>query len=193
MGHFSNEEIIDGFRKKDNLIIGQVYKENYFIIERFITKRNGSYNDVQEILQNAIILIYKKVLENDFHLDCAFPTYLFSVCRLLWFKEFSLNKTDELDKIEDEDLVLEEPDNELELLKINLYSHHFEELHESCKKILKLYFEKTDIEDITRIMGFKSKRDTLDRKYKCKKALMYKIISDKEYKKIDNEIYSYNR
>jgi hypothetical protein len=78
--------------------------------------------------------------------------------------------------------------NEENLEKARLYNHHLYSLPEDCKKILRMFFSKTSLKEITVSMGFKDITYTKTRKYLCKNMLRKRILNDPDYKNFfDNE------
>jgi RNA polymerase sigma factor (sigma-70 family) len=194
MVHYSNEEIIAGFRRNDSVIISAVYKETYLIVDRFMRKNGGGKNDVKDIMQDAMLVFFDKSKSENFILTSSFNTYIYSVCRFLWLQELDRRRKDmQIMYTAESEAQPESEDQETEMLKEELFRQHFGELSLDCQKILFLHFEKKTIAELTQIMGYSSEQHTLDRKYRCKKSLIYRIFTNKKYKLLDHEVYNYNR
>jgi RNA polymerase sigma factor (sigma-70 family) len=187
---YSDEQILKGILRHDNLILQYIYKQYYYSINYFIRKNQGSEDDANDIFQEAIIIIYRKIKENDLIFEkSSFKGYLFSVCRFLWLKQLEKRRI-EKEKLNDslpyqEDLY-DDSFNELVLKneKYGLYQKHFGSLSTDCQKLLQLFFEKVSLKDIAMIMGYKSEKYAKKRKFKCKELLISRIKQDAEFKKI---------
>jgi len=187
---YSDEQILKGILRHDNIILQYIYKQYYYSINYFIRKNQGDEDDANDIFQEAIIIIYRKIKENDLIFEKgSFKGYLFSVCRFLWLKQLE-NRRIEKEKLNEslpyhEDLY---DDNLSELVKKNekygLYQRHFGELSTDCQKLLQLFFEKVSLKDIATVMGYKSEKYAKKRKFKCKELLVNRIKQDAEFKKI---------
>jgi RNA polymerase sigma factor (sigma-70 family) len=187
---YSDEQILKGILRHDNLILQYIYKQYYYNINYFIRKNQGSEDDASDIFQEAIIIIYRKIKENDLIFEkSSFKGYLFSVCRFLWLKQLEKRRI-EKEKLNDslpyhEDLY---DDNLNELAEKNerygLYQKHFGTLSTDCQKLLQLFFEKVSLRDIAKVMGYKSEKYAKKRKFKCKELLISRIKQDAEFKKI---------
>jgi len=187
---YSDEQILKGILRHDNLILQYIYKQYYYNINYFIKKNQGSEDDASDIFQEAIIIIYRKIKENDLIFEkSSFKNYLFSVCRLLWLKQLEKRRV-EKEKLNDslpfqEDLY---DDNLNEIIEKNerygLYQKHFSTLSTDCQKLLQLFFEKVPLREIAKVMGYKSEKYAKKRKYKCKELLISRIKQDAEFKKI---------
>jgi RNA polymerase sigma factor (sigma-70 family) len=186
---YSNLDLLNGIRRNDTIVLQYIYKNFYSKINFFIKKNSGDDDDANDIFQEAIIIIFRKLKANELVLDCTFETYLYSVCRFLWLKQLEKRKI-EKEKIKDnhdyhEDIY----DDGLEKVadlneRYRLYQKHFVNLGKDCQKILQLYFDKVPLKNIAQIMGFKSEKYAKKRKFKCKEYLIKSIKQDLEYNKI---------
>ena len=186
---YSTLDLLNGILRNDTIILQFIYKNFYSKINFFIKKNSGDDDDANDIFQEAIIIIFRKLKANELVLDCTFETYLYSVCRFLWLKQLDKRKI-EREKIKDnhdyhEDIY----DDGLEKVadlneRYKLYQKHFTNLGKDCQKVLQLYFDKVPLKNIAQIMGFNSEKYAKKRKFKCKEYLIKSIKQDLEYNKI---------
>jgi len=188
---YSNQDLLSGIQRNDTVILQYIYKNFYSKINFFVKKNNGDDDDANDIFQESIIIIYRKLKSNDFIMDCSFETYLYSVSRYIWLKQLEKRKI-EKEKVKDnheynEDIYDDGLDKVVDLNeKYRLYQSHFVNLGKDCQKILQLYFEKVPLKNIAQIMGFKSEKYAKKRKFKCKEYLINSSKEDLEYKSITN-------
>lgn len=190
MVEYTDEQILKGILRHDNIILQYIYKQYYYKVNYYVKKNQGSEDDASDVFQEAIIIIYRKLKENDLIFEkSSFQGYLFSVCRFLWLKQLEKRRI-EREKLNEslpyhEDLY---DDSLVELVKKNekygLYQKHFKTLSSDCQKLLQMFFEKVSLKDIAKIMGYKSESYAKTRKYKCKELLISRIKQDSEFKKI---------
>ena len=187
---YSDEQILKGVLRHDSLILQYIYKQYYYKISYFVRKNQGSEDDASDIFQEAIIIIYRKLKENDLIFEkSSFAGYLFSVCRFLWLKQLEKRRI-ERERLNDS-LPFQEnlyDENLVELVNKNerygLYQKHFATLSTDCQKLMQLFFEKVPLKEIAKIMGYKSEKYAKTRKFKCKEILVKRIKQDTEFKKI---------
>lgn len=187
---YSDDQILKGILRHDNIILQYIYKQYYYNINYFIRKNQGSEEDASDIFQEAIIIIYRKIKENDLVFEkSSFNGYLFTVCRFLWLKQLEKRRI-ERERLNEtlpyqEDLY-DENLNELveKNEKYGLYQKHFSRLSTDCQKLLQLFFEKVPLKEIATLMGYKSEKYAKKRKFKCKELLVSRIKQDAEFKKI---------
>jgi RNA polymerase sigma factor (sigma-70 family) len=190
MINFTNEKIIEGIKQGERATLGYLYSDCYPTIKFLITSNSGNENDAEDIFQDALVIIYQKIIKNDLVLTSSFKTFLYSVCRNLWLQRLdrraisvgflekeSINNLQEILQIDFED-----PEN----LKFRVYQKHFLKLSKDCQKILRLFLDKMPLEDIAEEMGFKTQKYAKTRKYMCKEKLKNKILNDPRCKQFFN-------
>jgi hypothetical protein len=81
-----------------------------------------------------------------------------------------------------------EPDPALQNHLADLFNKHFNQLSEDCRKILTMAFNDRSVEEIRSTMNYKDLHHAADRKYRCKKSLIKRIVNDPLFKRLKNEI-----
>ena len=192
MMKYENEEILKGILNNDNSVLQAIYDQYYHKIYALVTRNSGNEDDVNDIFQEAIIVIYRKLKEKRLELNgCTFETYFYSVSRLMWLKQLERRKKDVInitdissfsEDVYDEDL------NELTIKneRYKLFQKHFVQLGEDCQKILKLFFKKIPLKQIAEMMGYSSDSYVKKRKHQCKEYLVANIKQDSEFKNIND-------
>ena len=93
MKAYTDEQIQKGILRHDNLILSHIYRQYFYKVNTFIRKNSGTEEDVNDIFQEAIIVIYRKLKENEqLFSDRSFQIYLFSVCRFYGWRVFKKEK-----------------------------------------------------------------------------------------------------
>jgi RNA polymerase sigma factor (sigma-70 family) len=187
MTFYSDEAIIDGLKKRDSLIIRYVYKEYYPTIKFLITTNSGTETDAEDVFQDALVVLYRKISRENLVLTSSFKTFLYSICRNLWLQRLDRrvfsNEFLDMEDLSDmqEMSYSEQPEEEHE--KYRLFQQHFFRLSEDCQKVLKLFMNKVSLREIADIMGFKTEKYAKTRKFMCKEKLKNSIINDPNFKK----------
>lgn len=190
---YTDEAVIAGLKAQDAAIIKYVYEHSFFQIKFLVTSNSGNKMDAEDLFQDVLMVIYKKISTENLKLTSSFNTYLFAICKHLWLQR--LNKrifTYEFKEIAG----LEEwqDDNNIEELmeeseKYSLFQQHFLKLNTDDQKVLKLYMNKTSLKEIAHIMGYKSGDYAKFRKYICKEKLKNAILNDPLFKRITQSDY----
>lgn len=187
MTFYTDEAIIDGLKKRDSLIIRYVYKEYYPTIKFLITTNSGTETDAEDVFQDALVVLYRKIAKENLVLTSSFKTFLYSICRNLWLQRldrrvFSNEFLDMEDLTELQEISSSEQADE-EHEKYRLFQQHYFRLSDDCQKILKLFMSKVSLREIAEIMGFKTEKYAKTRKFMCKEKLKNSIINDPNFKK----------
>jgi RNA polymerase sigma factor (sigma-70 family) len=185
VSEFSVEEIIEGIKARDNCVLQYVYKNFYPSIHHFIITNSGSPDDAKDIFQESIIVIFRKIKEqNHFLLNSSFKTFIYSIARNLWLKNLRAQKM-EGQKIKDQQSFIELRDEPFKVsnedLKMSLYQKYFKQLPEDCQNILSLTARDIPQKEIAQAMNFKSENYVKKRKHNCKDKLVELIKQDPRY------------
>ncbi|HPT13232.1 MAG TPA: sigma-70 family RNA polymerase sigma factor [Bacteroidales bacterium] len=191
MIHYSDEAIVEGLRLRSDYIINFVYREYFPLIKYLVNENSGSDEDAEDIFQDGLIIIYKKITDNQLTLTSSFKTYMYSVCRNLWLQKLNKRKVvmEKISDVEDyidlpEDIMNEISNEEVELHR--LVQIHFLSLNEDCQKVLRLFMKDVSLREIGTIMGFKTEKYAKTRKYMCKEELKRRIANDPRCQKFFN-------
>ncbi len=186
MANQESHDIIKGIKNRDNRTLKAIYKEHFNLIKSFITKNSGTIEDVRDVFQEALIVIYRYAKKDDFEINCAFDTFLYSICRTIWLNTLR-NRKIRADKLEDikEYITFSASEDEQieESAEYKLYQKHFQKLGDECKKLLQLFYDKVPYKEIARRMNYKSIGLVKKKKFKCKEFLLKSIREDPEFKK----------
>lgn len=188
--HYTVEAILEGLKSSDSLVLEYVYKKYFPIVRFFVIKNSGTDEDAKDIFQEAIILIYKRLKDESLDLTCAFKTYLYSVCRILWLRQLEKRKV--RNEIVTDNQVFVHLDEDIEEMvaeqeQFRIYQKHFQLLHKDCQEILQLFLKRVPLKEIAQKMNIKSDKYLKKRKYDCKEALIKRIQNDPDYKRVRNE------
>ena len=186
MKRLSDKEILSGLRKRDNRVIQYIYKNSFNAVKQLVLHNAGSENDAEDIFQEALIIIFRKLKEDgNIELDAAFSTYIYSISRLLWLKHLKNIRKIEIDPLNrdmEERIEFEEPlpvqDKDL---RMAIYQRTLTSIPDDCQRILALTAQNVKASEIARQLGFRSDGYVRKRRHFCKEFLVNKIKEDPEY------------
>ncbi len=187
---YNTEEIIKGIADRNDRIIEYIYTYYYDDIRKLILLNNGTLEDTKDTFQEALFVIYQKITLDGLTLKCHFKTYLYSVCRFIWLRELegrhaSAGTTEGLPDLNPSQFTI----GAMAEAGMEIFTKHFNELSEICKKVLDMYFRDVSLEEIRLVMGYKNLQIAKDKCYRCKKTLYTRIYNNPEYKKLKDEVY----
>ncbi len=187
--HYIEESLLEGIRLHDSDTLEYIYKKFYPSVKAFVNSNSGSDDDARDVFQEAIVVIYRKVNDGSFALTSSFKTYVYAIVKNLWLKELEKRRSEGVKlqtegdfEVADEtiDGSFSDPRSE----RFKLYQKHFLTLSEDCQKVLRLFFAKQSLKEISEVMGFGSEKYAKKRKFQCKEILIKRIKNDPEFNKI---------
>ena len=179
-----NKIIIEGILNQDKDILKKIYLFYFPVIKRLVLDNRGCEQDAKDVFQEGIIIIYRKIKEGDLVLKASFKSYIYSVCRFIWIKQYTRNK-ENAEKLEIfmeyNDIPEIETDEYLKHEQYKLYQKHFKRLEKDCQLLLQLFLKKVPLKEIAEKLNIKSEQYIKRKKYKCKEQLVRYIKSDPNY------------
>jgi RNA polymerase sigma factor (sigma-70 family) len=175
----SDSKIIEGILLQDDKILNWLY-DNYFpSVRNHVLKNSGSIEDVSDVFQDSIIILYKQITENNLKLTTDLKGYFFGIVRNIWSAQLrKKHKNTELDiDIADDDDTEENGDPVLE----RVVSRAFQKLKPDQQLIISLFSEGYSYEEIASRMNLKNELYARRKKYLCKETLLDLVKKDPEY------------
>lgn len=175
----SDTNIIEGVRKQDENTLNWLYGNYLQSVRSYVLKNSGSAEDVSDVFQDSIIILYNQISENSLNLSSDLKGYFYGIARNVWNAQLrKKQRTTELDfDLPDED-ESEEINNQM-LGKI--ISRAFQKLKPDEQMILNFFSEGRSYEEIAAKMNYKNEMYARRKKYLCKEALLELVKKDPEY------------
>lgn len=168
----TNEQaLLEGLAHNDRKAIETIYRQHYNMVQSMILGNNGYPDDARDIFQEAMIVLYEKVMSGSFELNSQLKTYLYSVARHLWLKRLNQLQrvSPEVEGLEEsvpveEDLERHEQRNR-DFLAMEQAMNG---LGEPCKSLLEAYYiQKRSMVEIAGDFGYTNADNAKNQKYKC--------------------------
>jgi len=199
---YSNKELIEGVRNKDNDVLKYIYKEYFSQISQFLVK-GGMLNkhDAEDIFQEALVILWNNFRNTEVKIRYDFYTYFSGICRNLLMErlklEYKITKENlmDFDQIPDEEYEIISPFYPLKgigsvdknEIKYQLFIKHFKILKDDCKRVLKMAYAGVPHKEIAEKMGYKKGTFTKNKNHRCKEYLITSIKKDRLFKLLKNE------
>jgi len=186
---YSDDQILEGMALGHQKILNYIYIEFFSMVERMVINKGGTTDAAWDIFQEAMEILLRKIKDGNLILTCSFSTYLYAICKNLWYHSLRKYRETDIEKLPEHYLVSEPEYDEPDEGKQVLFKRHYRQLSKDCQKLLSLHLQKISLNDIMKIMGYSSEHYTADRKYKCKKSLISRMRNDPDFKRISDELY----
>lgn len=170
---------------KNDVDYKSIYTSCFPMVRSMVLKNSGSIDDARDIFQEAILVFYQNNSNDKFQLTASTCTYLYSIARNKWFKQIrNKGRTTGLDDSHElsDDKASFEDDEKMQ--KQRLLIKHLGNLGEKCRDILRMFFEGTPGEEISRELGFSSYEYYRVAKNRCTENLKKAMQQDPLFKEL---------
>ena len=133
-------------------------------VKQYIKANSGTAADAEDILQDALVILYKKIHSGNFILTSSLKTYLMAVVKNCWLQQLRQQK-----KMPAGEIIYDIPAAETEEEPaFTLADTAFNLLGEKCKQLLILfYFKKKSFKAIAAALAFSDEKVAKNQKYRC--------------------------
>lgn len=192
--HLSDAELVLSIRQNQDYL-GEVYqrcKRNSLFFMRKMTSNSLEDNELEDVFQDAILVLYEKIVDGKFELTAALQTYLNSVCRFQLLNKYkqaqrvvSFDDYGKGDADHDDD-----PDNyrfnaditdtlepledfkEIQFTAIEKSLEAMKEAGGNCYELLTLFwYHKKSMLELTHHFAYTNAENTKHQKARCQKRL----------------------
>ena len=177
----TDTKIIEGIKAQNEDILTWLY-DNYFqTVKNHIIKNSGTPEDVPDVFQDTIIILYRQITGDTLNLTTDLKGYFFGIARNLW--NVQLRRNNRTSAIEPEFDIADEsiPEEHEDPLFERIISRSFQKLKPDCQMILTLYADGLSFQEIAARMHLKNEDYARRKKYLCKESLLEIVKTDPEY------------
>lgn len=173
---YTDTELLEGLAIGKREVVAALYRAYHMVLVKWVIGRGGLEADAEDVFQEALIILYEKAQQPEFCLTCKLSTYLFAICKRLWYKKLEqkspFSELRELAMDEDldhgqvyEDDLEEHWERELQFEQLE---KALEQLGEPCASLLRaFYMEKKSMQDIAADFRYTNAENAKTQKYKC--------------------------
>jgi RNA polymerase sigma factor (sigma-70 family) len=174
---FLNEDarILEMIRRGDEEALVLLYESNRKMISALVARNNGTSDDYEDVLQEALVVLWERVRAGKFEHSSKLSTFLFATARNLWYRRLARAKREVPTDLKPDDIP-DQAGSTLDELIANETSEAIRDainrISEQCRRLLLLfYWEERSTDEIARTMGFANAQTVKSKKYQCKKSL----------------------
>ncbi|MCF8368038.1 MAG: sigma-70 family RNA polymerase sigma factor [Bacteroidales bacterium] len=185
-----NIEIVEGLTRGDEKVINFLYDTYFENINRYVKYNSGSSNDAEDVFQDALLLVYQKIVHENVKIHDGFKAYFFVVCKNIWAKKLSRRKNYKriINEISAKEINFESFEKSMDTMeRKKLYLDHIDMLGDRCKELIRLSEGGKSLKEIAEILNIESVSYTKKVKYKCKEKLMKSIKSDPRFNELSKD------
>jgi RNA polymerase sigma factor (sigma-70 family) len=177
----SDDRLIDMIRTGDDEALVQLYRENRRMVVSYVLKNNGSGDDADDLLQEAVVILWERVRTGRFDRTAKLSTFLYATVRNLWRRRLAAKRREVPAEPADDppDEGAASPlDDMIDSERSRQIASALGRIGEPCRTLLILfYWEELPMEEIATRMHFANADTVKSKKYQCKKALQ-QLLND---------------
>jgi RNA polymerase sigma factor (sigma-70 family) len=183
MQTLTDEVLVEQLKAEHSASFQLLYKFYYPSVASFVRQNMGNTEDAEDIFQETIVVLLRKVRQPEFALTSSLKTYLYAIAKNLWLKRLRSNK---LISVEDFEKYLVENTSfsiELkpELSKEEKVDRWIKRITDNCQRILKaIFFNHEKMETLMKKMGWRNKHVAANQQYKCIQQIKKEKDKEKE-------------
>jgi RNA polymerase sigma factor (sigma-70 family) len=162
-------KLLSGDSKTVNRALTAIYHHNFKQVRKFVLANSGADEDARDVFQEGMMIFYFNLLAKKFEQRSAISTYIFSICRNLWFQR--LRKEANATLLAEDGLSVESSE-----INPSLLPGLLKELKEECTRLLTgFYFDGKSIRELMIEFSLGSEQATKNKKLRCMEYLIRKI------------------
>jgi RNA polymerase sigma factor (sigma-70 family) len=171
----NDSKLLDALRNGNDQVLTELFQKNRRPITSLVLRNHGTEDDAEDILQEALIVLWEKVRSGSFEYRAKLSTYIYATAKNLWFRRLA-QRRHEVPGTNDNFETAAEDATPVELLeeteRITAVQETMEKIGNPCRDILLLYYwEERSMEEIAVKLGFANADTVKSKKYQCKKML----------------------
>lgn len=180
------QNLIEDLKTENNFAFGELYKNTFHKISKFVKSNSGNQQDAEDLFQDAMLVLVEKLREDDFKLTASIDTYIYAICKNLWYKKLrddtfklsidDLNSTEFMESIH---FSIEKEKTYMEKLK-----YFITQITDHCSRMIHdIFFNEKAIEDIQKDYGYTTRHNAQNQKHKCVEQIRKVKAQEKKEKK----------
>lgn len=179
-GKLTDKELVEGIRLQDEKVLRYLYDHYFQTVKNHVLKNSGSEEEVSDVFQDAIIILYQQITENTLNLTSDLKGYFFGIARNIWNANLRIKSRHSELNI---DIVEEDDSGDLfDPALEKILNRALQKLKPDNQEVLSLYYGGLSYEEIAKKMNLKNETYARRKKYLSKEALIELIKMDPEYK-----------
>lgn len=169
-----DSKILHLIRNGDETGLVMLFEDARTMAVSYIQRNSGTEADAEEVLQEAVVILWEKVRSGPFEAHAKLTTYLMGVMKNLWSRRLARRKREApLADDFDPPAVEESPlDGLIREEQLEATRKAMALITEMCRKILLMfYWEEKSMDEIAAALGLANAETAKSKKYQCRKSL----------------------
>ncbi len=165
-----NNDVLTDLKGENNSAFGDLYREHFEMVNRFVLNNSGQTDDAEDIFQDTMMVLVEKLRRDDFRLTASIKTYIMAIAKNLWLKRLrDTSRALEYKTIHNStfsaeiNLAIEQEKSYWE--KLQNYMH---QITTHCQGLIHdIFFKQKAVEQIQKEYGYTTRHNAQNQKHKC--------------------------
>ena len=105
----TDSRILDLMKKGDDEALVMLYESNRRMVASFIARNSGTENDAEDLLQEAVIVLWERVKSGRFEYSSKLSTFIFATVQNMWRRRLAKMKRETATKFDDTTFAQNDP------------------------------------------------------------------------------------
>ncbi len=168
----SEEKLIAALRRGEAKAYDYLYRDCRPMVINLIRTNSGVEEEAVDLLQEAMIVLFRNLQKADFVLTSKVKTYIYSICQNKWLYQLRQRNQPKININEFEEVIAEESQEANYPLTDQQLRQAINRLNEKCRLLLiYFYYNEQSLEEITHLLNFDNVNATKVRKFRCMQRL----------------------
>jgi RNA polymerase sigma factor (sigma-70 family) len=171
----SDARTLDGIRRGDETALVGLYSANRRPITALVMRNNGTADDAEDVLQDALIILWERVRSGRYEHTAALGSFLYATARNLWLRRLARARREQPADLQDDAIAHDDPsslDQMIDDEQLGAVRSALDKIGDPCRTLLILfYWEEASMEEIARQLGLANAATAKSKKYQCKEQL----------------------
>lgn len=165
-----NALAISDFQKDNNVAFGILYRKYFGYTRKFVLSNKGNSEDAEDVFQDALIILYEKLYDDDFKAYTCLANYVTGISKNLWLKKLhNRNFFVEMHEnyySENKEEINQAIENERDYYdKLNDYIN---KISSHCQTLIHdIFMKNKNIDEIQEKYNYSTKHNAQNQKHKC--------------------------
>ncbi len=166
----ASSNILIDLKGENNYSFGELYKNYFGMVNRFVNNNNGTTPDAEDLFQDTMLVLVEKLRHDDFYLTASIKTYIMAISKNLWLKKLrtAYRETEFTDAQNNQ--FYEEITHAIEEEKSywDKLENYISKITDHCNRLIHdMFFKNKPIEQIQKDYGYTTKHNAINQKHKC--------------------------
>ena len=88
----NDSKLLDALRNGDEEALVELFRQNRRPITSLVTRNQGSEDDAEDVLQEAVVVLWQRVRSGSFEYQAKLSTFIYATAKNIWFRRLARHR-----------------------------------------------------------------------------------------------------